>query len=41
MPVDRAITYHDPCRLNKRKGIWQEPRELLRAIGLHFEDVSG
>ena len=26
VPVDRAITYHDPCRLNKRKGIWQEPR---------------
>jgi heterodisulfide reductase subunit D len=41
VPVDRAITYHDPCRLNKRKGIWKEPRELLRAIpGLHFEDVD-
>ncbi len=39
--VDRAITYHDPCRLNKRKGIWEEPRELLRAIpGLRFEDVD-
>jgi hypothetical protein len=41
VPVDRAITYHDPCRLNKRKGIWEEPRELLRAIpGLRFEDVD-
>jgi heterodisulfide reductase subunit D len=41
VPVDRAITYHDPCRLNKRKGIWKEPRELLRAIpGLRFEDVD-
>ena len=41
MPVNGAITYHDPCRLNKRKGIWQEPRELLRAIpGLRFEDVD-
>jgi len=41
VPVDRAITYHDPCRLNKRKGIWQEPREVLRAIpGLRFEDVD-
>ncbi|SOD94911.1 (Fe-S)-binding protein [Blastococcus haudaquaticus] len=41
VPVDRAITYHDPCRLNKRKGIWEEPRELLRAIpGLKFEDVD-
>jgi heterodisulfide reductase subunit D len=41
VPVERAITYHDPCRLNKRKGIWAEPRELLRAIpGLRFEDVD-
>jgi len=41
VPVDRAITYHDPCRLNKRKGIWKEPREVLRAIpGLRFEDVD-
>ena len=41
VPIDRAITYHDPCRLNKRKGIWREPREILRAIpGLRFEDVD-
>ena len=41
VPVDRAITYHDPCRLNKRKGIWKEPRDVLRSIpGLRFEDVD-
>jgi Fe-S oxidoreductase len=41
VPIERAITYHDPCRLNKRKGIWQEPREILRAIpGLSFTDVD-
>ncbi|MGH8822865.1 MAG: (Fe-S)-binding protein [Jiangellaceae bacterium] len=41
VPVARAVTYHDPCRLNKRKGIWQEPREVLRAIpGLDFTDVD-
>jgi heterodisulfide reductase subunit D len=40
-PIERTITYHDPCRLNKRKGIWQEPREILRAIpGLEFKDVD-
>jgi heterodisulfide reductase subunit D len=39
--VERTITYHDPCRLNKRKGIWREPREILRAIpGLDFRDVD-
>jgi len=39
--IDRTVTYHDPCRLNKRKGIWQEPREILKAIpGLSFKDVD-
>lgn len=39
VPVPRTITYHDPCRLNKRKGVWQEPRRVLRAIpGLTFHD---
>ncbi|MQA80587.1 MAG: (Fe-S)-binding protein [Streptosporangiales bacterium] len=41
IPVERTITYHDPCRLNKRKGIWQEPRQILRSIpGLTFHDVD-
>jgi heterodisulfide reductase subunit D len=40
-PIDRVVTYHDACRLNKRKGIHKEPREILRAIpGLTFKDVD-
>ncbi|MGH3032806.1 MAG: (Fe-S)-binding protein [Gaiellaceae bacterium] len=40
-PVERIVTYHDACRLNKRKGIHREPREILRAIpGLTFKDVD-
>jgi Fe-S oxidoreductase len=40
-PVERTVTYHDPCRLNKRKGVHAAPRELLRAVpGLRFEDVD-
>ena len=40
-PVERVATYHDACRLNKRKGIHEEPREILRAIpGLTFKDVD-
>lgn len=39
--VDRVATYHDPCRLNKRKGIFESPREILRAMpGLTFKDVD-
>ncbi|MGH3661157.1 MAG: (Fe-S)-binding protein [Micromonosporaceae bacterium] len=40
-PIERVATYHDPCRLNKRKGIHASPREILRAIpGLDFRDVD-
>jgi heterodisulfide reductase subunit D len=40
-PINRVVTYHDPCRLNKRKGIHEAPREILRAIpGLTFKDVD-
>jgi heterodisulfide reductase subunit D len=39
--VEKTVTYHDPCRLNKRMGVWQSPREILRAIpGLTFVDVD-
>ena len=40
-PIERVVTYHDPCRLNKRKGIHQSPRDILRAIpGITFKDVD-
>jgi heterodisulfide reductase subunit D len=40
-PIERVATYHDPCRLNKRKGIYQSPRAILGAIpGLTFKDVD-
>lgn len=40
-PIERTVTYHDPCRLNKRLGVWQSPREILHAIpGLTFVDVD-
>jgi heterodisulfide reductase subunit D len=38
-PIKRVATYHDSCRLNKRKGIHEAPREILRAIpDLDFRD---
>ncbi|CAN5704504.1 (Fe-S)-binding protein [soil metagenome] len=41
VPVPKTVTYHDACRLNKRKGIHEAPREILRAIpGLTFKDVD-
>jgi heterodisulfide reductase subunit D len=41
VPIERSATYHDACRLNKRKGIHEAPRAILRAIpGLTFKDVD-
>ena len=40
-PVEQVVTYHDACRLNKRKGIYKAPREILSAVpGLTFKDVD-
>ncbi len=41
VPINRVATYHDACRLNKRKGIHEAPRDILHAIpGLTFKDVD-
>ena len=31
-PIERVITYHDPCDLGKRNGIFDEPRYVLEKI---------
>ena len=34
------VTYQDPCRLGRYSGIYEEPREVIRAIeGLEFIDM--
>ena len=30
--VDRKVTYHDPCHLNRGQGVNKEPREILKSI---------
>ena len=41
-PVERTVTYHDPCRLNKRKGVHAGPARdpARRCPGSTFVDVD-
>lgn len=31
-PVDKKVTYHDPCDLGRTGGIYEEPRQIIQAI---------
>jgi Fe-S oxidoreductase len=39
-PVERVITYHDPCDLGKRNNIFDEPRYVLEKIpGIELREM--
>ena len=38
--VGGKVTYHDPCHLGRYSGIYEEPREIIRATGLELEEMS-
>ncbi|MBN1953549.1 MAG: (Fe-S)-binding protein [Anaerolineae bacterium] len=40
-PVEESVTYHDPCDLGRKSGVYDPPRELLARIpGLEFREMA-
>ena len=40
-PLEQKVTYHDPCRLGRLSGIYEEPREVIRHIpGLQLLEME-
>jgi len=34
------VTYHDPCQIGRCGGIYEQPRDIVRAIAGDFADMS-
>jgi len=36
----KKITYHDPCNLGRHSGIYDEPRQILEAMGYEIVEIK-
>ncbi|MBN1224002.1 MAG: FAD-binding oxidoreductase, partial [Candidatus Aminicenantes bacterium] len=40
-PVNNKVTWHDSCHIGRVSGVYEEPRELIKAIpGIEFEEMA-
>jgi fumarate reductase (CoM/CoB) subunit B len=39
-PLDMRVTYHDPCHLGRMLGITEEPRQILKALGVEVVEME-
>jgi glycolate oxidase len=39
-PLNRRVTYHDPCHLGRMLGIVEEPRQILEALGIEVVEME-
>jgi Fe-S oxidoreductase len=38
--IEGKVTYHDPCQIGRNGGIFEEPREVLRALTPNFVELT-
>ena len=38
--TDQALTYHDPCKLGRRGGVLDEPRDIMRDLSSDFREME-
>lgn len=36
----KKVTYHDPCKLGRHGGVFQEPRVALKALGVELKEME-
>jgi Fe-S oxidoreductase len=39
-PLDKSVTFHDPCQVSRRGGATQAPRAVLSALGLDLRETE-
>ena len=40
-PIEEKVTWHDSCHIGRVSGVYEEPREVIKAIpGLEYEDMA-